>query len=284
MNVRHFVLTRFNLRAETLMRYGRWPGADSDYLSRRFELFERFCLPGLARQSVPFRWLVFFSKLTPVEFRRRITSWTRRFSFLEAVFVDDEEPLDGERKHEAVMSAVRDRLDPSVDYYITTRIDNDDAFNVHALEWIRACAMRAIAGSAPPRFFVVLPRGNAYLVREGFTQEYHWRLNHFPSLICRWGIYEHVLSVEHTKIHKLGLPIFEDNHLHAWLEVVNGMNLKNDFRVHCRPQYLSCRVLRRQFAVEGTLTYWTYLRFYVGSYLPGKIRALWGKCGRGFHA
>lgn len=272
MKIEHFVLTRFNLNILTFRKYGDWHGCDPIYLDRRFELFERYCLPAMKRQEVPFRWLVFFSSQTPAVYRERLQVLSAECPALEPVFVDDRTPLDGGSKFEAVMRPILDRLSDDADYFITTRIDNDDAFNVSALSWIRATAGARLAGERPDRFFVLLRNGNVYHEGRSFTQEYRWDLNHFPSLVCARGIRAHVLDVEHTKVKASGVPFAICTRPHAWLEVVNGSNLTNGFRPYCRSRFLSHEELRAQFAIETDMTFAGYASAFLHSYLPAVIR------------
>ena len=272
MKIEHFVLTRFNLNIRTFRKYGDWHGCDPAYLDRRFELFERYCLPAMKRQLVPFRWLVFFSSQTPAGYRERLQALSAGFPALEPIFVNDETPLDGVFKSDAVMCPVLNRLSDDADYFITTRIDNDDAFNVLALSWIRAAVEERLARERPDRFFVLLRNGNVYHEGRSFTQEYRWDLNHFPSLVCARGIRAQVLDVEHTKVKASGVPFVICTRPHAWLEVVNGSNLTNGFRPYCRSRFLSREDLRTQFAIETDMTFAGYTSVFLRSYLPAVIR------------
>ena len=291
MKIEQFVLTRFNLNILTFRKYGDWHGCDPAYLDRRFELFERYCLPAMKRQEVPFRWLVFFSSQTPVVYRERLQALSADCPVLEPVFVDDCTPLDGFSKSEVVMRPVLERVSGDADYFITTRIDNDDSFNVSALAWIRTAAEERLAQERLDRFFVLLRNGNVYHEGRAFTQAYRWDLNHFPSLVCARGIRAHVLDVEHTKVKAAGVPFVVCTRPHAWLEVVNGSNLANGFRPYCRACFLSREELRAQFAIETDMTFTSYAAAFLTSYLPIAVRyrlsemkrRLTGSGGR-FHA
>ena len=50
MKLQHFVLTRFNMRLKSFDKYCEWRGGDPAYLEKRFELFERYCLPSMKAQ------------------------------------------------------------------------------------------------------------------------------------------------------------------------------------------------------------------------------------------
>ncbi len=273
MNAQHFVLTRFNLRLQSyLSRYfnGQWKGGDEEYLRRRFDFFERFCLPSMAQQKSPFRWLVFFSELTPEPFRTRARSYSELCGGYEAVFVDDATPLDGDEMMSALDGAIARRVGPGADYVIISRIDNDDAFNVNALGWIRDVAERVAENGRPDRFYVVMPYGNAYIEKGGFTQDYTWDWNHFPTLVCRRGVVDNPFSRQHARIGASGIPVHRVSQRHAWLEIVNGTNAANDLRAYCRPKYLGSRQLRDLFAIQVKASRFGFALFWLTRYLPAK--------------
>lgn len=63
--IRHFILTRFNLRLWTKDKKQQ-PTRTSEWLEKRFQLFETFCLPSIKSQSVKnFKWIVLFDESTP---------------------------------------------------------------------------------------------------------------------------------------------------------------------------------------------------------------------------
>ena len=271
MRIQHFVFTRFNVRfAFFLERYG-WSGGDSEYLERRFALFEKYCLPAMKMQSVPFRWLVLFSSLTPDKFKDRARGYAGECPSFEAVFVDDATPIEGSAMQETFYRYIEERLNPDAEWVISSRIDNDDAFNVKSLSWIRQSAEEFIASGSSGPFFVAVPNGNAWLVDHGFTQTYSWVCNHFPSLVCPKGDRRQVMSVNHTKVRELGLPIVSNHAEHAWLEIVSGTNLKNAFRPSCPACRMSARELKELFAIDADIPRCRSLRFYWTKYLPARI-------------
>lgn len=282
MALQHFVLTRFNVRLTSFLAHGAWKGGDEDYLRTRFALFERFCLPSMARQRADFRWLVLFSELTPEQYKERARALSAICPVLEPVFLPDREPLELPDATAAVSAEIESRLAAETTHVVTTRIDNDDAFNVEALSWIRSSAEEAVAAQVEQeRILVVLPHGNVYLCEEGFTQSYTWAWNHFPTMVCRRGVQDHILSVQHARIGRLGLPVVRDVHRHAWLEIVNGTNLKNGFRPVCRPEYLGSKGLRQHFALDVKASRWAFLRFLLLRYLPARVGAFLRGRGKG---
>ena len=272
MKVQHFVLTRFNLRIRELMKTYEWHGGDPCYLEQRFKIFERYCLPSMRCQSGDFKWLVFFSSLTPEPFRRRAENLASETPCMEAVFVEDAEPLEKEACLSAFNCAMENRMSPDVEYVIQSRIDNDDAYNVKALSWIYERVTEVLEKTPCDRFFVIMPHGNVYLAAHGFTQRYIWNWNHFPSMVVKRGLGDNVFGVMHPHIRRLGLPVYKVCHTHCWLEVVTGTNAKNDFRPYCPPEYLGIDGLSREFAIKEKLLVGGFIRFLLFHYLWARLK------------
>ncbi|MBE6382566.1 MAG: hypothetical protein E7049_06095 [Lentisphaerae bacterium] len=274
MKIQHFVLTRFNLRLSWLMRGREWLGGTQEYLDERFRLFERYCLPSMSKQDADFRWLVFFSSQTPETFKERVRLHQSSFPALEPIFVDDCEPLSKPRSIDIVMNEVLGRIDLDTTHYIETRIDNDDAFNVQALKWIRDCAEQSIAGGVGEKFYVMLPDGNIYIERASFAQRCRFKWNHFPSMVCRRDVHDHPFAIPHTAINSSGCKVVEINHPNAWLEVVHGSNQLNSLRPSKKPIYLSNQLMRTCFGIEADMSPLRFAFSWLSMYLPSRIRFL----------
>ena len=284
MTVQHFLLTRFNVRLKGFLKDAAWKGGDSDYLERRFSLFEKYTLASVKRQHTPFKWLVFFSSQTPEPFKSRARSYTAQCPQYEAVFVDDAIPLDGDKNSMVLASAIFERLDPQADYYIASRIDNDDAFNVNALKAVREETEKELAATRRERFYVVLPYGTVYVENGGYTQDYAWDWNHFPSVVCCREVVDQPFSTPHSKIPETGLPVIRVPLENAWLEVVNGTNLVNSLKVcRCHTRYFSTSRMHALFGINVKMSWWRFLGFWLSTYFPAKLRAvrLFGKKAKG---
>ena len=271
MKIQHFVLTRFNLRLKSFDKFCEWRGGDPGYLEKRFELFERYCLPSMKAQTVDFKWLVFFSEMTPEPFKARARAYAGECNSYEAVFVGDSIPCDTDGAATCMMNEIVKRLATDTDYYVVSRIDNDDAFNMYALGWIRDTALEKIVNDSCEKFYVVMPYGNAYIAEQSFTQDYKWDWNHFPTLVCRKGILDNPFWRSHDSIRKTGVPVVRVPNRHAWLEVVNGTNAKNDLRTYCSPKFLSSRKLHDLFAIEVKMSRFRFAFFWLFIFLPHAI-------------
>ena len=120
----HFLVTRFNLNYGDLYPY------TDKWMAHRMELFERFCLPSVARQeSKEFRWLVYFDRARSASRRARIEQLLDRPD-TEAVFVDSPEEM---------IADLRGRA-PEAGLLLTTRLDNDDALHPRFVAEVQARA------------------------------------------------------------------------------------------------------------------------------------------------
>ena len=204
------VITRFNIASpgrEAPIR--NTPG----WLDRRFELFERYCLPSIAAQTVKnFHWLIYFDEGTPAAFRERIESARAQAQF-EPRFV-------GPFTMQMTASDVSALISPSDDLVVTTRLDNDDAVSRDFIERVRLEAARVPTGT-------VLNFTNGLALRDGRVYTATDTSNPFTSLVesasgpikTIWSAQHHKLESEWTLHQIRGLP--------AWLQVVHGENVSN---------------------------------------------------------
>lgn len=166
----HFILTRFNVPLKLEAPAGApakpHPGLDTGWLTRRFDLFERVCLPSLQRQTEgAFQWLVFLDWATPVPFKERIAALTVRYEFLRPVFCSQFD-------EESVLAEIRRREAPGTTR-ITTRLDNDDALHPRMLAHVQELARQNLAAMDLNRGFIIsFPvgcserKGDFYIRRE----------------------------------------------------------------------------------------------------------------------
>lgn len=166
----HFILTRFNVPLKADLpageKAGPHRGLDAGWLTRRFDLFERVCLPSLQRQTQgAFQWLVFLDWATPVAFKERMAALTVRHEFLRPVFCSafDEE---------IVLAEIR-RREESGKIRITTRLDSDDALHPRMIELVQETAQLQLGGQDLAKgFFISFPigccekKGDFYVRRE----------------------------------------------------------------------------------------------------------------------
>lgn len=207
--MQHFVLTRFNIASrgrEAPIRNA--PG----WLSRRFDLFETYCLPSMAAQQVSdFHWLIYFDEATPEPFRERISAAQAVVPF-EAIFVGP---------FEAGFAAqdVAKRLHANTARVLTTRLDNDDAVSSDFLARIREEAETLPDGT-------MLNFRNGVALREGRLYSAQDDSNPFTSLIESAGGAQTIWAAPHTELAER-FPTRQVITQPCWLQVVHGENVAN---------------------------------------------------------
>lgn len=217
MTVRHFLLTRFNLRMAGLDRdrEGK-PVLGPEWLSERLDLFERYCAPSVAGQTYrDFTWLLFLDEDTPAEARTRVSEAVSAAPDAELVFLP---PI---MNDEPVARAVTDRFDVDPDLLITSRVDNDDALHEDALSAVRAAARPS------RREFLNLRFG---YVTDGVTARVKsHKYGHYTSLVepsSRDAFRTVHCGIPHGRARHFA-PFRQLTDMPYWLEVIHGRNAAN---------------------------------------------------------
>ena len=204
------LMTRFNLATpgrEQPIRLSR------GWLERRFDLFERYCLPSVAAQTDrSFRWLIWFDEATPAPWRARIATLCDIQPF-EPIFT-------GLFGAEGWRAGLGD-LDPA-SRLLTVRLDNDDALACDFVERLRQAALPRQA----PRFFnfthgLVRCGGALYALDHGS--------NAFIARLERAGTAETVMTVPHMAA-ATRAPVEQIGGAPAWMQLVHGRNVSNRIR------------------------------------------------------
>lgn len=208
----HVLLTRFNLPTvgeESLVR------AADGWLTKRWGLFNRYCLPSVENQTVTdFKWLIYLDPESPEwlinEMRRLadrgIAQPTFRTSVSPADLSDD-------------IGRVTNRR---TGLLATTNLDNDDAIDPHFLERVQGAAQPGPAAIYLVDGLIKTPSG---------LYRHTDRVNAFCSVIDQgrdpkncWLDWHNLLPTHMPAVYLEGAP--------AWLQVVHGTNVSN--RLHGR--------------------------------------------------
>jgi hypothetical protein len=209
----HIVLTRFNI-VTPFASANR--GIEEAWLRERVDLFMKYCLPSMAKQTAArFHWLVFCNADSPSWFKEHMTGLSE---FLTPIYIE------GMGTQEVFAQKVKDTGYVTTPYLITTRIDNDDAFGKDHL----AKTQRAFRKQE--REFVLFPLG-LQLFR-GHLYGLCWLDNPFFSLIEKVGPsgdFTTVLCVRHGDIYKAA-PVRRIWSTSQWLEVIHSNNVSNSLR------------------------------------------------------
>lgn len=218
----HFILTRFNVRItyETMNPNVR-PGIDETWLKNRFELYERLCLPSVARQTTKsFRWLLFMDVDTPVAYKTRMSELSNKYSFIIPIYCENGE-------EQTIVDAMNDIALPDCTR-IMTRLDNDDAIHSEMLENIQNIAMANMSGSKNDGgFFITFPLG--YTQSKGDYYLQRFRCNPFISFVADASIGKSIFYWYHTKIAEFAPVIFSYKRP-MWCQVIHHENVLNSIR------------------------------------------------------
>ena len=242
MHPKVFINTRFNIvlkgNIERVDKAGSATGTN-DWLARRFDLFERVCLPSLMAQTDgDFHWLVFFSDRTPEPFLTRINDLHQRFPAFIPCFL-----ADGEMQVRRYRQEVKKLLTLEDTHIITARIDNDDAFHITYVERLRA----EFHGQDDE--MINFLNGIQYDMDGGVVADLRKHSNPFIARIERIveGQVKTVLDVMHHQAQDTGLLRDVDT-IPMWLQLIHSGNVLNSF-ASGRVRY--AMDLEKEFGIRG---------------------------------
>jgi hypothetical protein len=209
IRARHFLVTRFNVANWHLGRPWR---TSPDWLRNRFDLFERFCLPSVCAQTNKnFTWLVFFDETTPVEFRQRIDEYSR-YAFFRPFFVRD-------FSVDVLRATILGELEgSSIDYVLTTRLDNDDAVSRRFIERVQ----RAYHESEVE----VINFSKGYKWCRGGVYRHRDPNNSFATRVERVNRLQTIYASTHEQLSVMGV-VSRIGGAPAWCQVIHEGNLAN---------------------------------------------------------
>lgn len=208
-------MTRFNLAT---------PGREAsfrtrpDWLAKRFELFERYCLSGMAAQTEQdFDWIIYFDDGTPPEFRARISELQKRRSFI--AFYTPLFPANGWR--DSVFASVSKRTP----FLLTTNLDNDDSLAIDYVARLHEVAARHAGESRLGINFL-----HGYVLNGSRLYAHEHSSNAFTNLLERFDDSARTApSIMHMELAKHA-PVHQIEGAGAWLQVIHGGNVSNKIR------------------------------------------------------
>ena len=221
----HTLITRFNIASPGReMPIRNRPG----WLDRRFDLFERYCLPSVAAQSErAFDWLIYFDEATPDTYRERIERARELFAYTP-IFVGSFDMAQSARDIATDGAKV-----------VTTRLDNDDAM---ARDFI--ARVQAAASEAEPGTVLNFPRGLA--LRGGRAFSAFDESNPFASLVEDTAApVRTIWSAPHDALGR-DWRVVQIDAPPMWLQVVHGENVSN----RIKGARVSAGALRQTFALH----------------------------------
>lgn len=302
----HYVVTRFNLPIfQAKIGKNLLKSCDKEYLKYRFDLFEKFCFPSFVNQSCQdFKWLVLFDSNTPIEFKERAETLHNRYKNFVPCYLnindyseipeqyerlaenydnvvckyypDRSFDLDVERERQLrliiplfILDSIKKCSSTKPEYYITTRIDNDDAFHKDMIKTIQE---RFIQN--PKHKIIDFVYSYKFILEQRIVYRHTLQNGHFISLIepttqpfqsvLYWNhLYvDKFLSVEHI----YGTPL--------QIELIHGNNVINYFSEPTFKGFLYAFIhfRRKDFGYRGVRV--SYLRqlYVLGFYVKEKLK------------
>lgn len=226
---RHFILTRFNLRLWTKDKHGQQTRT-AEWLEKRFNLFETYCLPSIQNQSVHnFKWIVLFDAETPEPYRTRVYAYEKQCDAFAPYFIA---PKEGRYFTRTFQKIVAEQIQPN-DIVITTYLDNDDALRYDYIEKVQE-----LAAHVEDKTFISFKYGLQYFTQLNIATLVPFLNNHFISLVERNAPLSSIRTVfgygSHIAIHSYPgtHTLYVNQPSQAeWIEVVHETNMDNDIRM-----------------------------------------------------
>ncbi len=232
IKIPYVVFTRFNIavnykaqKSDTYVPDKPW--LDEKYLSRRFEIFEKYTFPSLKGQSnQDFTWIVLFHQDTPDKYKEKISGYKALMKNFEPWFLNDEESF----KALDLMSGYVDKLrEDFKSEVITTRVDNDDIIHKDYVKVVR----ENLENCTDYKIFS-FENGLSYSIINDFIGEFNDNSNHFLSMISGKCDYNHILNagshdaiikntpIDHIMVVRTKIPM--------WIELISDTNCANRLR------------------------------------------------------
>ena len=218
MQYNHIILTRFNLD------YEDDPQArclQPEWLEKRFDLFETYCLPSIKQQTCQnFTWVILSSEATPEQYKERLLSY--QTNNIQIVFCPKYK--DTEINH--LYQIIGCRYSQDFQFLVSTRLDSDDMLHACFVERIQTYLS---TNNIEPTV-LAFPKGIQWLIEEQIAYSISWKLAHFHTFVEKVGDIHTSLGVDHTKIPKSKITFLPDEDM--WCELKKKKNLCNDYAPH----------------------------------------------------
>lgn len=220
MNFHHFIITRFNVNIYPIDFPKR---LEFTWLSIRFELFKKYCFPTLqAQKNQDFTWLVLFDEQTPPMFQKLIKTFAQYQNFTP-VYCGD---------YDTIIPAVIEQMHtiaPDAEWFLTTRLDNDDALSVRFVECLQGIAKSLGPENMQPSDTLYINFPNGLQLFEGEFYNFRDVTNAFVSLLEKRDNPHTVFWVDHPAIYDVA-PVIQAETQALWLQILHDINVYNYLR------------------------------------------------------
>jgi hypothetical protein len=213
---KHFLTTRFNLAFEEWSKDKNHNQVRTDdWLQKRIQLFEKYCLPSISKQTnQDFDWIILFDVSSPDFLKSRIKEWQKLCPRIHPLFTRAKTYLIDLKE---IISVKNDNRE----FVITTRIDNDDVFQLDAIAEIQKAFL-------PKNVVIDFPFGYFLDVKGRKMTEQDYPNNPFISVIEKMDSMETVWSRRHADW--IEFPRTQTMLFPMWIQVIHNSNKVNTFR------------------------------------------------------
>lgn len=214
---KHIIITHFNLDY-SLLNYKNVPKEqykNPEWLSHRFELFEKYCYPSIQQQTNKnFIWLCTFHKDTPEPFVSKIKEYEQNCEQMKISYAEHFSA------YEKDISELVKLLVPRTQYLVTTRLDNDDSL---AIDYIDEIQKRLYQYDG---YFIDFWYGFTYDVLNRVPYYIKTRRNPFSTRVEKWENAKTIKVFNHTLINRYA-PVLNVKTKPMWAQIIHGENVLN---------------------------------------------------------
>lgn len=236
-NIKHFVLTHFNIklsrdgeRCYTVDKNNQHT-QNNTWMDERIRLFEAYTYPSLkAQTNRDFTWLIFLDVDTSSVYKDFFQKLHFEFPNCIPVYIS---PTSWEELYLVVDPILRGYIDIKDEYIITTNIDNDDSFHEDMIANIQSAFLEHKIESLY-RFVY----GYQYFENKRLLMKMRYPHNHFLTLVSKTSSdpIKPVTHYNHAGAHRV-LPFVDIKTYPMWMEIVHGTNVNNSLRVKFKIRY-----------------------------------------------
>ncbi|MDR2980585.1 MAG: putative rhamnosyl transferase [Bacteroidales bacterium] len=259
----HFILTRFNIRLWTKDKKKK-PTQTDDWLKKRFELFERFCLPSIQNQkNKDFKWIVLFDADTPKPYLERIANYEKECKqfipcMVQATIAKDFMCI--------FQDEVKKNIGSQCAVLVTTYLDNDDAISCDYIDEVQKIANEVLSNT-----YISFKYGLQYFVQLNIATQVRYDNNHFISFVenCSnrdtiktvFGYGSHYYIDQYRDAHVLYIDL-KDEKKEKWIEIVHDNNVDNEVKATFETQLITdYGKLKREFGIDIELSHHSKIKF-----------------------
>lgn len=231
--LKHFLITRFNLKNEHWINNN---AVSENWLKNRIKIFEKICYPSVINQSnQQFTWLIFFDIDTPNTIKK----------YIEENYTSDLiqiHYIDGFKELETICKRIISTQISPNSYFITSRLDNDDALHKDYIDTIKNLSI--------PRSKTVIDIRNGYQLyfenNLGQAKAYFSTFNPFISLISDDKTLELVIDKEHTDWNNKNYTCIAYLKKRLWMQYIHDNNQLNKLITSLPTVYVDIK----QFSIQ----------------------------------